>query len=111
MKLKTRKEDELYIFELIGKLDSTNSQTFKDELLAELDSDKLKIIFDCTGLEFLSSAGIRIFYLAAQKIKNFDAKIVFCNANENIQRVFEIIDFASDFSVCNSLDEAINTLK
>lgn len=111
MKLNIRNENEINIFELVGKLDSSNAQSFKNEFLNHLSAEKLKIIINCAQLEFLSSAGIRIFYLASQKTKNFDAKIVFCNANENIQRVFEIIDFNSDFAVYNSLDEALNSLK
>lgn len=111
MKLNIINESGIYIFELVGKLDSSNAQLFKDEFLTELTADRQKIIINCARLEFLSSAGIRIFYLASQKTKNFDAKIVFCNANENIQRVFDIIDFASDFSIYKSLDEAINSLK
>jgi len=111
MKLNITNESGIYIFELVGKLDSSNAQSFKDEFLTELTADRQKIIINCARLEFLSSAGIRIFYLASQKTKNFDAKIVFCNANENIQRVFDIIDFASDFAIYNSLDDAINSIK
>jgi anti-anti-sigma factor len=111
MKLSIRFENGINIFELAGKLDSSNAQSFKDEFLNQLSADRLKVIINCAQLEFLSSAGIRIFYLASQKTKNFDTKIVFCNASENIQRVFEIIDFNSDFAVYNSLEEALNSLK
>ena len=52
----------------------------------------VKLLMDFAGLEYLSSAGLRVI-LSAQKTMNKQGEMVIRNVNETINEVFEITGF------------------
>ena len=50
------------------------------------------LVMDFAGLEYLSSAGLRVI-LSAQKTMNKQGEMVIRNVNETINEVFEITGF------------------
>ena len=79
------------IIEVIGRLDTTTAPELENEFKNSLDGvEKLRLDFG--GLEYISSAGLRVV-LAAQKKMNQQGSMVICNANEAIIEIFEITGF------------------
>ena len=80
-----------------GRLDTTTAPQLEAELkrsingIAELD-------FDFAGLEYLSSAGLRVL-LAAQKVMNMQGTMTIHNVNETIMEVFEITGFSEILTI------------
>ena len=74
---------------LKGRLDTTTAP----ELEAALDLDGITdLVLDFEGLEYISSAGLRVI-LAAQKKMSAQGKMVIKNVNDTIKEVFEITGF------------------
>lgn len=74
---------------LKGRLDTTTAP----ELEAALDLDGVSdLVLDFEGLEYISSAGLRVI-LAAQKKMSAQGKMVIKNVNDTIKEVFEITGF------------------
>jgi anti-anti-sigma factor len=107
MKIAVSREKDVSVIALQGKLDSFSSRDFEEHLLALIAEGHTKLIIDCTQLEYVSSAGLRIFYLAANRLQALGGKMVFCAVNENIQRVFDIVDLSSDFLILPEREEAL----
>lgn len=51
------------------------------------------LTLDLAGLEYLSSAGLRVI-LSAQKVMNRQGKMVVKNANDTIMEIFEVTGFS-----------------
>ena len=51
------------------------------------------LVLDCTALEYVSSAGLRVI-LKAQKLMNARGSMKLINVNETIMEVFDITGFA-----------------
>lgn len=74
---------------LKGRLDTTTAP----ELEAALELDGISdLVLDFEGLEYISSAGLRVI-LAAQKKMSAQGKMVIKNVNDTIKEVFEITGF------------------
>lgn len=74
---------------LKGRLDTTTAP----ELEAALELDGITdLVLDFEGLEYISSAGLRVI-LAAQKKMSAQGKMVIKNVNDTIKEVFEITGF------------------
>ena len=74
-----------------GRLDTQTAP----ELEAELDSSVSgikELTFDMTGLEYVSSAGLRVI-LKAQKIMNTQGAMKLTGVNDSIMEVFDITGF------------------
>lgn len=76
---------------LEGRLDTLTAPDLEEQLEPELD-DVQKLIFDLAGLEYISSAGLRVL-LAAQKEMD---EMVVKNVGPAVMDVFEVTGF-SDF--------------
>ena len=71
------------------------------ELEAELKSDLNGteiLIFDFSGLEYLSSAGLRVL-LSAQKVMNRQGEMKIKNVNSVIMDIFEITGFTEILTI------------
>lgn len=76
---------------LTGRLDTTTAPEL-EAVIKENITGVTNLVMDFAGLEYLSSAGLRVI-LSAQKTMNKQGKMVIRNVNETINEVFEITGF------------------
>ena len=74
-----------------GRLDTQTAPELEKELDAVLAGAK-DLTFDMTGLEYVSSAGLRVI-LKAQKAMNAQGAMKLTNVNDSIMEVFDITGF------------------
>jgi anti-anti-sigma factor len=98
------------IVSITGKLDATTAPVFKEEILARIDRSNKNIIFDLSNLNYLSSAGIRVFYLISRLLKEKEKNMSFCSPTPDVMQVFEMIELPSDFPIFSDVDKALEKL-
>ncbi|MBR5588954.1 MAG: STAS domain-containing protein [Phascolarctobacterium sp.] len=76
---------------LNGRLDTTTAPELENAIKENI-ADITNLVMDFAGLEYLSSAGLRVI-LSAQKTMNKQGEMVIRNVNETINEVFEITGF------------------
>lgn len=76
---------------LTGRLDTTTAPHLEAELKTSLTGVD-SLVMDFTGLEYISSAGLRVL-LSAQKVMNKQGKMTVRHANETVKEVFEVTGF------------------
>ena len=74
-----------------GRLDTQTAPELESELDAVLPGLK-DLTFDMTGLEYVSSAGLRVI-LKAQKAMNAQGSMKLTGVNDSIMEVFDITGF------------------
>ena len=82
---------------LSGRLDTTTAPKLETELKQNI-SGVTELVLDFTGLEYLSSAGLRVL-LSAQKVMNRQGSMVVKNVNETIMEIFEITGFVDVLNI------------
>jgi anti-sigma B factor antagonist len=85
--------------EIIGRLDTTTAP----ELEAAIDgclNDTQDLVLDFHGLEYISSAGLRVL-LKAQKSMAKKGSMKVLNVNETIMEVFDITGFSDILTIEN----------
>ena len=76
---------------VVGRLDTQTAPELEKELDSVISNIK-ELTFDMTGLEYVSSAGLRVI-LKAQKIMNTKGSMKLIGVNDNIMEVFDITGF------------------
>ncbi|MBR2736519.1 MAG: STAS domain-containing protein [Firmicutes bacterium] len=77
---------------LDGRLDTQTSPELEKVLESSLSSvESLK--FDFTGLEYISSAGLRVLLSSQRQMNRRNGKMVVSNVNSNIMDVFQVTGF------------------
>lgn len=74
-----------------GRLDTTTAPELEKTLDSVLEGTK-ELIFDMAGLEYISSAGLRVI-LKAQKAMNAQGSMKLTGVNDSIMEVFDITGF------------------
>jgi len=110
MEISERRTAEIVTLSLSGKLDTTTAKAFEQKILGQIESGDRRFVIDLAQLDYISSAGLRVFVLAAKRLNSANGKIVLCALKDPVREVFDIAGFSSIFSIYGSHDEAIKNL-
>ena len=97
LSIKDAKSGESLLIELEGRLDTTTAPQLEDKINVELDGVN-QLTFDLNGLEYISSAGLRVL-LSAQKVMNKQGRMLVKNASEEVQEIFDVTGFSDIFTI------------
>ena len=89
-----------------GRIDSLTSPAFETALMPLLSSAGL-VVIDCSKLTYVSSAGLRVFLVAAKTAKSKGGKIVLCSLTQGVQEVFTVSGFSKIIDMHPTLDAAL----
>ena len=97
MMIEIKKNAQDVTVEVVGRLDTTTAPSLEKTINEEL-GDATNLILDLKGLEYISSAGLRVI-LAAQKKMQKDGTMKVINVCESVMEVFEITGFADILTI------------
>jgi len=91
---------------LKGFLDTYNSADFQREVNKLIESGYIKLLFNCSELNYVSSTGIGAFtsFLKSVKLRNGDLVLSFLQPK--VFEVFQLLGFSKFFNITSSSDEA-----
>ena len=89
MTINVERDFELVSLEITGRLDTTTSPNL-ESVINELFKDTKEFIFNMSGVEYISSAGIRVLLAAYKKMNSNNGKIRIEKANDMVREVFEM---------------------
>lgn len=97
MKISKQQDGTTLVIGLEGRLDTATAPELENELRSSLEGIT-DLVFDFTGLDYVSSAGLRVL-LAALKIMRGKGRMVIKNANDMVMEVFELTGFSDILTV------------
>jgi anti-anti-sigma factor len=113
MKLTSRTYADTLVICPAGRLDHDNCDAFRAGLQPHLDAaarDGSGIVLDLSGLEYVSSAGLRCFMLAARQAGGQGGKLVLAALRPVVAEIFQISRFNMLFEIHPSVREALGVL-
>ena len=97
MEIRQEQKEDVIVLNVSGRLDATTAGELEASLVPLIENDGKKIVLDLEGLEYISSAGLRIMLLGMKMIKKISGKLVICEMREHIREIFEIAGFLPIF--------------
>src|SRR5688572_28065473 len=92
MKLTTHTENPTtIILKLEGELDASSSVLLDEQLSESEIMNFQNILIDCTGLTYISSAGLGVFMAHLHRLEEARIKLIFFNMSERVRNVFQIL--------------------
>lgn len=90
-------EGEKLTVAITGRLDTNSSPKLEAELRQSVNG-VTELVFDFSGVEYISSAGLRVL-LAAQKVMNRQGSMKLIGVNTDVMEVFEITGFSDILTI------------
>jgi anti-anti-sigma factor len=110
MTLASRRYAGAVVLRVEGRLDQDTCDVFRADLMREVDTASREggtVVLDLSGLEYVSSAGLRCFMLASREAKSLQARIFVAQLQPMVDEIFGISHFNLVFQVFPTVREAI----
>ena len=92
MTIEIKKNDQETIIEIVGRLDTITAPAL-DKTINEDIGDTKNLVLDVKGMEYISSAGLRVLLSAQKKMQKIGSMKVM-GVCEDVMEVFEMTGFA-----------------
>ena len=109
MVINLTKKSEVSVLELVGRCEIQDFDLLSQHLNEIIDRGEKKLVLDFAGLNFINSAGLRAVIVAVQKMKNSGGKVVFCNLNETVEKLFGITGYSDLLESFRTTEEAVES--
>lgn len=111
MECTSHKTDSAVVIQVAGRMDGVTAKDFDKAGSDWIDRGETRLVVDLTGLEYISSAGLRSFLLLGKKIKSAGGgALVLAGLQDMVREVFDISGFSTIFPVHSSLEEALEAI-
>lgn len=110
MEITHRIEDEILIFAIKGRLDTTTAPV-ADEIIREtLAKNSNRVLFDLSALEYLSSGGLRIILIAVKDVRRREGRVILSGLNPYVHEIFQVSGLTTMITIAGSVEEGIKDL-
>ncbi|MGH8682390.1 MAG: STAS domain-containing protein [Burkholderiales bacterium] len=99
---------------LVGRLDTETAPSLDAEIDRLLASPVKVIVFELSGLDYISSAGLRSLFRAQKSMKARSGEALMVKPQPQVQKVFDIVkavDVKSVFRDVAELDEYLDAMQ
>jgi len=100
-------QDDLTILSLAGFLDAHTAPEFETAVEQEIEGGHRKLIVDCAGLTYISSAGLGVFMSFLEELRENGGDIKICGPSPKVLQVFEILGFPAIFDMLPDVPAAV----
>ena len=110
MDLAPRRLADTIVLRPAGRIDHASAEDFKNALepfLERCTAGGDRLVLDCSRLEYISSAGLRVLVLARKQAKAQGGTLVVADLQPIVKEIFEISRFTLVFEVFASVREAL----
>src|SRR5215467_6380490 len=93
-----------------GRIDHGSAESFKDALrphLGRCASGQDQLVLDLSGVDYISSAGLRVLMLARKQAKAQGGTLVVAGLLPVVKEIFEISRFTVVFQIFATVREAL----
>lgn len=97
------------VLQLTGRLD-TNTSTVFDRHCAERVGLDARVAVDLAAVDYVSSAGLRVFLMLAKKLQKGGGKLVLCGLAPAVREVFDIAGFSRILDIADDRGAALAKL-
>lgn len=96
---------------LKGRLDVAVSGEIEESLLKEISEESIKyLVINMKDVEYMSSSGFRVAISILRKMRDKGGGLKVCCLKPTVKRIFDVIELTSLFEICETEEEALNSL-
>lgn len=95
MDIDVQVEGDAIVAAVRGRVDTISAPAFEKAVLEFLNGPEKLVVFDLSGLEYISSAGLRVVISVAKKLKSKGGEVRLAATSGPVKKVFQVSGFFS----------------
>lgn len=109
MNIAEKKEAKAMVVAVSGRMDAVTAPEFEKKLDGFIAQGEKAFLINLSGLEYISSAGLRVILACAKRLKEQSGKLVFSGLAGHVKEVFLISGFNGIFSIYETDEEGLKS--
>jgi len=110
MEAQVEEKGDVIVVRVQGRLDAASSPQLEKKINSIIESGHFKLILNFAGVDYLSSAGMRLMLSVSKKLKHLEGKVVACCLNEDVMDVIKMAGFHQVLELYSSEEDCFNHL-
>jgi anti-anti-sigma factor len=110
MRIGEEKDGRALVIAPEGRVDSVSSGELERLVVSRIDAGEKRLVLDLSGVEYISSAGLRVLLMAAKRLKEPPGGLVLCGMGPSVRTVLELAGFLPLFAVEARREQALARL-
>lgn len=100
-------KDDILILRMKGRLDAVSSPHAERKVFDHINAGHIKILVDLSGVDYLSSAGLRMLLSVSKKLKTLAGKLVLFSIALNVMDVLKMSGFDHVLEIVNNQEDGL----
>lgn len=110
MEVSVEEKNEVVVVRPEGRLDAASAPQLEQQLQSIIEQGHFKIVLNLAGVEYLSSAGMRLMLSISKKLKNLEGKIAICSLSDEVMEVVKMAGFHQVLAFYPNEEESLTHL-
>lgn len=110
MELTVVREKNVVVVSVRGNMDAVTAPAFEKRLSELISKGDKVFLIDFSGLDYISSAGLRSMLVVAGRLKTDNSRMVFSGLKGHVEEVFKIAGFYAIFEIFESKEAALRCI-
>ena len=109
MQIKDEKQGDVTIVTIDEHLDTLAAPQLEACLLGLIEAGERRVVVDCAALEYVNSAGLKTFLIAAKKLELLGGQLVLCTLAPPVLMDIETVGFTRIMKITVTREEALRS--
>jgi anti-sigma B factor antagonist len=105
----TRQQQNVSILDISGELDAHTASQLENALKSLIDNENYSIVVNCSGLDYIASAGLGVFMAYIEDVRSLGGDIKLTDMNDRVYNVFDLLGFPTLYDILDSEQEALQS--
>ncbi|MFN0085886.1 MAG: STAS domain-containing protein [Blastocatellia bacterium] len=107
MEITKEKRADMLFLNLQGRLDNNNAESLEDSLVKLVEEGARQLIIDCSQVEYINNAGLRVLLNVAKRVINMNGRVALHSLSQAAKDIFDKTGFSMVARVYDTREEAI----
>jgi anti-sigma B factor antagonist len=109
LNIQTSQHENVTLVEAAGRVDSSNANQFSEALTHVINDGHRQLVLDLSGVEYMSSAGLREIVSAVKKLNRQQGDLRLAQPSPRVMEVLELTGLDTALQIFSSPSEAISS--
>jgi anti-anti-sigma factor len=105
--IKEEAKGDILILRMSGRLDAVSSPTAERKVFDYINNGQQKLLLDFSGIDYLSSAGMRMLLSVTKKLKTLSGKLVLFSITTNVMDILKMSGFDHVLEIAQTEEDGL----
>ena len=94
-----------------GRLDAKTASEAEATVKAVLKAGCQQLLFDLSGMDYISSAGLRVILMAVKELRSKQGKVALCALTPYVKEIFDVSNFSSIIPITDTVEAGLQQVR